>query len=380
MTHQNSQVSNYDQNKIEIIQRLLCERIEELFEKLDISLKKIGKLYAGTCEIHGGDNVSAINLYPDGYSVPGYWICQTHHCERFFKKTIIGFVRGILSNKKYGWAKTGDKSFSFNETINWCCDFLGQKIEDIKIDLLEVEKRGFSSNISVITKKPFLAFGNILRKDVRNKLEIPADYFVKRGWSKEILDKYDVGFCKDKSKPFFNRVVVPIYDNDYRFISGFTARSIFEKCKTCGLHHDSKNKCPSTIEDKANSCKWKNSSGFNRDSHLYNFWFAKKQVQNTKMIILCEGPGDVWKLEEAGFHNGVGLFGTSLTDQQQIMIEMSGAMKVVILTNSDLAGEEGAINIKKQLERGFKIVRPFFPANDLGDMTIKQIKEVLNNV
>lgn len=380
MTHQNNQVLTYDQNKIEIIQRLLCERIDELFEKLDISLKRIGKLYSGVCEIHGGDNVSAINLYPDGYSVPGYWICQTHHCERFFKKTIIGFVRGILSNRQFGWTKQGDKSVSFNETIKWCCEFLGQKIEDIKIDLLEVEKRNFSSNINVITKKPNNSYGNIMRKDVRKKLEIPADYFVKRGWKKEILDKYDVGLCSDSSKPFFNRVVVPIYDNDYRFISGFTARSIFEKCKSCGLFHSSKNKCPSTIEEKANSCKWKNSAGFSRDSHLYNFWFAKKHVQNTKTIILCEGPGDVWKLEEAGFNNGVGLFGVSLTDQQQIMIEMSGAMKVVILTNKDLAGEEGRDGIKKQLERGFRIVCPSLPANDLGDMTIQQIQEMLRNV
>jgi hypothetical protein len=87
---------------MEAIVEILSHKYEELFEALGISLNRTAKMFIGCCPIHGGDNAASLNIYRDGYAVKGFWKCRTHHCERVFKKTIIGFVRGCLSAQK-GW-------------------------------------------------------------------------------------------------------------------------------------------------------------------------------------------------------------------------------------------------------------------------------------
>jgi hypothetical protein len=45
------------------------------------------------------------------------------------------------------------------------------------------------------------------------------------------LEDYDVGYCDNPAKPMYERAVVPIYDNEHKYIVGCTGRSIFEKCE-----------------------------------------------------------------------------------------------------------------------------------------------------
>jgi len=366
----------YDQGRIQTLQFILCSRLDDLFDKLGLSLHKTNKLYVGACPIHGGDNPSGLNLYHSG-DLPGKWRCNTHHCEAFFKKTIVGFVRGILSHQKYDWMNPdSNRSASFKEAVDWCCNFIGQKLWAIKVDDEELEKRAFASTVSVVTRAPAVPVSSVTRAHVRDRLHIPAEYFKLRGWSAEVLDRYDAGLCKDPTKPFYNRVVVPIYDNNYTCCVGFTARSIYPQCNGCKLWHDQETFC-NKYPPQACS-KWRNSDGFARESHLYNFWFAQRTIKTTGVVLLCEGPGDVWRLEESGFGQGVGMLGTSLSDQQQCILEASGAISVVILTNSDEPGNEAAEALTKQLHRLYRIFRPELPKKDLGEMQPSAVKELLS--
>ena len=99
----------------------------------------------------------------------------------------------------------------------------------------------------------------------------------------------------------------------------------------------------------------------------------------TQTAILVEGQGDVWRMHEAGFSNTVGIFGSSINEDQLILLEASGALNIVILTDTDDAGNKAFEQIVKKCGRRFNYLRPQISHKDVGDMTTEQINQELNN-
>lgn len=360
--------SGVDSGRLLAVQIMLCSRIDELMDGLGVEMSRAGKRYVGPCPVHGGDNSGACSVYHEGDTVPGFWQCKTRNCERVFKPTIIGFVRGVLSNQK-GWRSRNQPTVGFRDTLAWCCEFLGQDINSIKVDEDALEKTRFGGGVAVLTRRPKEGGLKLSREAVRARLVTPAPYFVNRGWSAEVLDRYDVGLCDDPSKPFHDRVIVPVFDDAGKVVVGWTARSVHEKCEKCKHWHAPAKGCPRSDSEMRLACKWRNSDNFDRESRLYNWWSAKDEVRDGGVVCVCEGPGDVWRLEEAGIRCGVGLFGNLITDEQQVRLEMSGAMTLISLLNNDTAGASGNADLKEKLSRCYRLVFPPLPKNDLGDMS-----------
>lgn len=369
-----------DQAKLKIVCDELCENIENLLGSLDVECTVTQKMVSMCCPIHNGDNPSAVNIYHQGDSYRGNWKCRTHNCENIFKGSIIGFVRGVISNKKYGWTKNGDTTCSFKEALDYCMSFLNKDIKNIKVSKSDRSKIVFANVVNHI-KLNNTAQANssrITRSSVRKSLNIPAKYFIDRGFSPEILDRYDVGICDKKNKEMYGRAVVPIYDNDHNYLVGCTGRIIFEKCTKCGSYHDPINSCPSELE-KWKFSKWKHNHDFKSQNHLYNFWFAKEHILKNHTVIIVESPGNVWKLEENNIHNSVAIFGSSMSDRQKIMLDSSGAMNIVILTDNDEAGKKAANQIKSKCQNTYRIFIPEISKPDVADMTKEEIASQIKN-
>ncbi len=329
----------------------IIDRLEDLLSHLELEVLKDDKMFTGICPIHEGDNQFALNLYHEGAKVPGYWVCNTHQCHKKYNRTIFGFLLAILSKRK-------GREVNFFEMITWVKDFLNKEPSVIKEK--KIVKR-------VYTEKC------IPQEALYKRLQIPSDYFSKRGFSKEILKKYEIGDCWNKATPMYLRAVVPIYDIYGKNIIGVTGRSFFNKCKTCKLHHAGSN-CPDSKFSRFFS-KWRN-NGFLKSSSLYNFWFALPFIQKCSVIGLVEGPGDIFKIEEAGVNNCVGLYGVALSDEQKILIEASGAYRVVILLDPDKAGQEAIPKIVDQLPKN-KILIPKI-TKDIKKMSKEEIRGLIN--
>jgi len=365
---------NIDQEKLKVICDDLCDNLEDLLDSLELDYKINNKLITMCCPIHEGDNATALNIYPEGEYVRGNWVCRTHGCEKVFKNSIIGFIRGILSNRKHGWAKYGDKFCSFKEAINYAVKFLNKDYSDIKINKENKEKKNFSSFISYIKNNNQDTYPKITRNQIIQSIQIPAEYYTNRNYSENILKKYDVGLCNNPNKPMYGRAVVPIYDHNYSYMVGCTGRSVFSKCDMCECYHNENNKCPN--EDKKYLySKWKHSADFKSQNHLYNFWFAKKHILETSIAIIVESPGNVWRLEENGIHNSVALFGSSMSDRQKILLDSSGAMTLIILTDNDEAGKKAAEQIKNKCQNTYRIFIPSISKNDVADMNPEEINQ-----
>jgi 5S rRNA maturation endonuclease (ribonuclease M5) len=159
-----------------------------------------------------------------------------------------------------------------------------------------------------------------------------------------------------------------------------TARTNWDKCPSCQYYHSPEVECPTSIANQINACKWKNSPGFEAANFLYNLWFARQHIIDTNTIIIVEGPGDVWRLEEAGIKNSVAIFGTELTTEQQILLESSWAMNIVVLTDNDIAGQEAAQGIKKKMSRTHRLYFPGLAADDVGELQVDQVTDYIKPI
>lgn len=371
------QSHSHSQAQLKIVCDKVCDNIEGLCEYFNLEYRVSGNnMITMCCPIHGGDNTGALNLYAQGDEYRGNWKCRTHGCEKTFKGSVLGLIRGIISRNKYGWSKDGDDMCPFAESVEFALSFINEKLENIKHSNGDQNKQSFTSTIKYIKDSQPEIINGITREYIRKSINIPSKYYLDRQYSVEILDKYDIGLCNSKNKEMYNRIVVPIYDNDYKHMVGCSGRSIFEKCSLCSYHHDPVDSCPSPDYAWQNP-KWKHSKSLKSKNHLYNFWFAKKYILETATAIIVESPGNVWRLEENGIHNSVAIFGSSFSDRQKMLLDASGAMSLVILTDSDEAGRQAAAQIKEKCQNTYRIFIPKISKNDVGEMNKQEIKDEL---
>jgi len=362
-------------------------RLEDLLEYLGLleDFRRTSRYYVGACPVHGGGGKSAFNIFHTGDKIVGNWRCFSHGCHEHFQPTLIGFVRGYLSKTKYGWRdkKDVDKEYPLSDTIKFIQSFLGSDDEDlsnIEIDFNLIEQKKFSSQMeSVYARNEPEKSLNIPRDIVTKGLQIPAQYFVSRGFSPEVLKKYDVGLCTAPGKEMSGRAVAPIYDDDHENAIGCTGRSIWDMCPLCESYHNPSQNCPENW-CKWKFCKWKHNQGFKGENYLYNYWFAKDYIPEEGYAIIVESPGNVWRLEEAGFHTSLGTFGAHLTDGQRHILDKSGALSLIVLTDPDEAGRIAAQSIRESCGNSYKIYEPRIGEGDIADNEVELIKAKLSPV
>lgn len=372
-SYQKTSHSDYnDQAKLDKLCWDAVEKIDYIYEYFNVQIKYRNDIVIKSqCPVHGGDNPVACNLYPSGDRVV-HWKCRSHNCESHFGKTLIGFIKGCLSHQLYDWHKAGDKEATFKQTIDFLLKITGQTFDNIKVDdNHSIEKSKFTNLVwTMIGEEEVIQSEMISRDFYLKNIEIPAQYYIDRGFSKEILEKYDVGYCGIRGRQMFDRAIVPIYDHTHQYAVGFTGRSIHEKCNKCNYYHHPKERCKFFP-------KWRHSKGFNKEKWLYNYWYAKEFITKSKIAILVESPGNVWRLEEAGIHNSLAIFGTALNQGQRELLDQLGIFTIIIMMDNDEAGQNAAMKIQESCNQLYKVHNIKVPTNDIAEMTKEQIRELL---
>ncbi len=359
-------MNQYSQAAVNQITDECCEVIEDMLTELHVDYTRSNRRLFGPCPVHGGDNPSAWNLYPEGDDVRGIWFCHTRNCHKKWKRTLVGFVHALIT-------QNGRQDLKWTAAVDWMVKFLGYKhITEVKTpDAATLERQRYNNMTRRFNIMPNAQHTRVWTPEkYRKAVEIPSPYYVGRNYSPDTLRRYEVGHASRT-----NRSVVPVYDADHKVIVGMTARTHWDKCGDCGYYHDPNRACPKLIVDQINACKWKNSPGFEAAHYLYNLWFAQQAIMDSSTIILVEGPGDVWRLEEAGIKNSVAIFGTDLTEEQLTLIESSWAMNVVVLTDNDDAGRTASQAIKDKLKRTHRLYFPSLEAHDVGDLQTDQVTD-----
>jgi len=352
-------LKKYDLEEMSIC---ILDNIHDILDHFNLEYQDFENMIAMPCPIHDGDNPNGLSIFKRGV---GNWKCFTHQCHEKYGNSngasIIQFIQALLDT-------------TFAETLKWCADFL--KLEKQEYNKEEATQTDFIHLCKYINRKKNSTPIFTPRDLVKTFLKIPADYYIERGYTEEILHKFDIGYCFNQNKPFFDRIITPFYDADGKYMIGCSGRNKYERCEKCKMFHQPNTRCPITKEEILRASKWKHSSNFSVDSYLYNYWNAKQYIEDSYTVILVEGPGDIWRLEEAGIHNGLALLGSSLSNNQKIILEESGAVNLVIATDNDDAGNKAYRSISENCKNLFNIKRIEYPGHDPGSLTVKQVKNI----
>lgn len=369
-------------SELDELTQVIVDDLDVLLDYFKIQFQRYHDRYSFPCPVHESDNDESLSIFISGHTSIGNWKCWTNGCQddilsddKPLGRNIFGLIRGLIGAKE-------DREVSYREAIQFAKELYGFKSNklDYKLNVETSSKNEFIKSTKILDSRAEKPKGTIVRQEIRSRLKIPAQYFIGRGFSAEILDKYDVGYCETQKTQMFNRVVVPVYDEDYNYMVGCVGRTTEPKCNQCGFHHAIYRHCPENNIEKRWGRKWINSAGFKADTVLYNYWFARDHIMKSGWAILVEGQGDVWKLEMAGFHIGLGIFGDALGDGQKELLDASGALNLLILTDNDEAGLAARKKIKKKCERSYNCHFLDLPDKDIGDMQPEHIKTFLEPI
>lgn len=350
----------YSQEQLNDLNFKLKEKIDDVIKLIKIeNAYSNEKCIMAKCPIHDGDNRKSLYINKQF----GTWKCWTGQCHKTHKSSLIGLVRGYLNKDKYT---------SFFQTIKFCEDFLGNPIG--KLELTDEERELSDYNRLVADgQRPVPAYEIPIDK-MRELYVEPSKYYLKRGFTKEILDKYCIQDCNTPGKYFNKRAVIPVIDDG--LVIGFTGRSIYEKCDDCGYYHSGVNLCPNEDIRHIYS-KWRHSEKFYKENYLFNYHFAKEYISSTTQAILVESPNNVLRLEEAGIHNSVCIFGCYLSNYQKYLLDLAGCLNLIVILDNDKAGLGGQKSILDLCGLTHNICFLTPKTNDIAEMSVSEIKEFL---
>lgn len=329
----------------------IANNIEDILQEIGITdYTRYSNRLALPCPVHCGDNSEACSIFLDNDKYVPNWKCFTHFCHKG-KSSLTSLIAVLL-----------DKDFK--ETVQWLKAF---GIEQEKTNYNKEEYSfvracktlNLDNRESTIQPLPISTLDGLYR---------PVDYYINRGFHPDTLNEFKIGICREKGNQFYNRIVVPIFNETKEFIVGFTGRTLYPECPICGKYHHKNISC------LYKSRKWVNSKSFNTNSYLYNYWNAAEVIRETGNVFLVEGQADVWRFWEAGIKNVVGLFGVSASMEQQILLEKSGATNITLFLDPDEAGQAGYDKFVETLER-FYTINKVDSEKQPSECSISELKE-----
>jgi DNA primase len=329
---------------VEFLKEVCNENIEIIFDHLGIDVNDQGRYFNCPCPFHLGDN-------PRGFSWQkelGIWQCFTHNCQDETGSDVFGLV--IASCRT-----------SFPEAVKILQDLVGREYDVETIERIRNKK--VINNINVVKKKTIPEEHlNVLGWD-----PMVVSYMVQeRGFSDSVLREFDIRYAKRPGTLFYKRIVLPIRDEDGDLV-GATARW--------------------ANKDTGGRPKWLHEGNVN--DYLYGFYKTHEHIQRTEKIVLVEGPLGVIKLWEAGIRNAVAVFGTSISRRQQRAILASGAYKLYVAFDNDLAGNRAADRVlygKKGSTHDYlggymdSVRVDLGDYSDLDEMSVYEIREIFQRL
>lgn len=335
---------------IEKLKIAASNRITKFLDCLGITYSDCGAYLKGSCPAknHGGDrdNQSAFCWWPDTRS----WACFSHHCNVDVGSDIIGLICAV-------------KGYNFQQALKFLEDFVLDKLEMSSdqvqnVEIISIKREQHNKRIHENRLK-------FLQQDKDSLSSL-----LERGFSIEVLQKFDVGFWTRLGSFMHDRIVIPVRDYD-GYIVGFTGRTIWpeEEWQQHGINEKWKHGL-----DYVQNIK----GSFHKSSVVFNLNNAKIYINdNDKSIFIVEGPYDGFKLSMAGIENWVACLGSYFSTSQRALLIKAGVSRVKLAFDNDGAGRKATQTLIKNLSEYFHVDVIDLPDGcDPGDLTVDQIKDI----
>ena len=208
-------------------------------------------------------------------------------------------------------------------------------------------------------------------------MAIGLPYFTERGFNREIIKKFQLGFSPDKWDDFSKTAIDGGYPMDYLLKTGLTIkkedggyydrfrdRVIFPIHNLSGRVVGFTGRILTSDKSKPKYVNSPESEIYSKGKTLYGIFFAKNAIVAADNCFLVEGNTDVVSLFQAGIENVVASSGTALTTDQIKLIKKF-TNNITILYDGDEAGIKASLRgIDMILEEGMNVKIVLFPEGD----------------
>ena len=225
---------------------------------------------------------------------------------------------------------------------------------------------------------------------------IGLTYFKERGFTKDTIEKFQLGFSPDQWDAFTSNALKNGYKEEFLLKTGLTIkteRGTFDRFKGRVMFpiHNLAGRVIAfggrILKKDEKTAKYLNSPEsevYHKSKVLYGIFFAKKSIVEKDNCYLTEGYTDVISMHQSGIENVVASSGTSLT-VEQIRLISRYTKNVTVLYDADPAGIKASLRgIDMLLEEGLNVKVVLFPQGEDPDSfarknTSSEVHEYLRN-
>ena len=321
-----------------------------------------------------GSNLKGLSPFTDE-KTPSFVVSPAKQIFKCFSTGKGGTVVSFLMEKEH---------FSYPEALRWLANKYNISIPE--------EKESTAEELALLNERDSLYIINEFAKNhfVQNMHEteegkaIGYSYFEERGFRKDIIEKFQLGYCLNKGDDFTNTALDKGYNLEYlekvglvksredRHFDFFRGRVMFPIHSISGRVLGFGGRTLQTDKKIAKYFNSPESTIYNKSEILYGLYFAKGDIIKYDNCFLCEGYTDVISLHQAGLINVVASSGTSLT-KDQIKLIRRYTQNITILYDGDAAGIKASFRgIDLILEEGMNVKVVLFPDGEDPDSFAKK--------
>ncbi|MFT3946216.1 MAG: DNA primase [Agriterribacter sp.] len=344
--------------------------IQQILSRIDIidivggfvKLKKRGTNYLGLCPFHNEKS-------PSFTVSPAKEIYKCFGCGK--SGNSISF---LMEHEKY----------SYVEALRWLANRYNVEIEETEVSPEVKLLQQTADSLYIINSFAQKYFTRALLESEEGQ-DTALSYLHERGFSNDIIEKFQIGYCNRQRDDFAKAAVAAQYNPEYlqktglvvlrdeQLVDNYRGRIIFPvhnqtgKIIGFGARVIGKvDKAPKYINTPENEI-------YVKSKILYGSYFARQAIDKADECLLVEGYTDVISLHQAGIENVVASGGTSLTPDQLRLIKKY-TNNLTIVYDGDNAGIKAALRgLDLALEEGLNVQLVLIPDNEDPDSYVKKV-------
>lgn len=327
-----------------------------------VRLRKRGGNYLGLCPFHNE-------------KTPSFTVSPTKEIYKCFGCGKSGnSISFIMEHEKY----------SYVEAIKWLAHRYNIEIEETDVNPEQKQRLLLHESLFAINNFAKNYFSDQLFNTEEGN-DVALSYLKHRGFTEEIIKKFNIGFNPSENSAFANAAIKAQYSKENLVSAGLIAerngkiydsyrgRIIFPihnqsgKILGFGARLIGKNdKAPKYINTPENEI-------YVKGKILYGIYFARQAIDKADECLLVEGYTDVISLHQSGIENVVASGGTALTPDQLRLIKKF-TNNLTIIYDGDSAGIKAALRgLDLALEEGLDVKLLLIPDNEDPDSYVNKV-------
>lgn len=309
-----------------------------------VSLKKRGVNLLGLCPFHNE-------------KTPSFTVSPSKGIYKCFGCGKGGNVVNFLMEHEH---------VSYPEALKYLAKKYNIEIEETEETAEDIQQKNERESMMVVTAYAQSYFNRTLL-DSEEGQAVGLSYFKERGFGRDIIDKFQLGYALEKRDAFalearkngykLNYLVksgLVIEKNDRQF-DRFAGRVIFPIHSLSGRVIGFGGRTLRTDPKMAKYLNSPESDIYHKSQSLYGIYLARNSVAKADKCFLVEGYTDVLSMHQSGIENVVASSGTSLTEDQVRLIRRF-TRNVTIIYDGDAAGIKASLRgIDIILEQGMHV-------------------------